>query len=113
MIRGISNYSDTHKNDRWQDYAAAAAAAYAKQLLESIPGYDIMGSRRAKDEMPKMKEMQNSGRLALGFQGTVAEEPWTKACWHIIQHLDNTDPPLSNADLTYTHVCSSREYDDD
>lgn len=36
VIRGISNYSDTHKNDQWQGYAAMAAAAYAKALLLRI-----------------------------------------------------------------------------
>ncbi|CAF9905322.1 MAG: hypothetical protein GOMPHAMPRED_003115 [Gomphillus americanus] len=41
VIRGICDYSDTHKNDKWQGYAAAAAAAYAKELLEIIPGGDI------------------------------------------------------------------------
>lgn len=33
VIRGVSDYSDSHKNDQWQPYAAAAAAALAKQLL--------------------------------------------------------------------------------
>jgi nucleoside phosphorylase len=33
VIRGICDYCDTHKNDRWQGYAAATAAAYAKELL--------------------------------------------------------------------------------
>jgi nucleoside phosphorylase len=33
VIRGICDYSDTHKNKEWQGYAAAAAAAYAKELL--------------------------------------------------------------------------------
>ncbi|GCE27581.1 hypothetical protein KDA_30650 [Dictyobacter alpinus] len=37
LIRGICDYSDSHKNDRWQGYAAAVAAAYAKALIESIP----------------------------------------------------------------------------
>jgi nucleoside phosphorylase len=37
VIRGISNYCDTHKNKRWEGYAAAAAAAYAKELLDIIP----------------------------------------------------------------------------
>ena len=36
VIRGICDYSDTHKNDMWQGYAAATAAAYAKELLEVI-----------------------------------------------------------------------------
>lgn len=36
VIRGISDYSDTHKNKQWQGYAAMAAAAYAKDLLRRI-----------------------------------------------------------------------------
>lgn len=35
VIRGICDYSDSHKNKQWQDYAAATAAAYARELLES------------------------------------------------------------------------------
>jgi nucleoside phosphorylase len=33
VIRGICDYSDSHKNKKWQDYAAVTAAAYAKELL--------------------------------------------------------------------------------
>ncbi|KAF3226301.1 hypothetical protein TWF106_000796 [Orbilia oligospora] len=35
-IRGICDYADSQKNDDWQQYAAAAAAGYARELLESI-----------------------------------------------------------------------------
>lgn len=40
-IRGICDYSDTHKNKDWQGYAAMAAAAYAKDLLEMISPRDV------------------------------------------------------------------------
>ncbi|KAI0451011.1 nucleoside phosphorylase domain-containing protein [Xylaria acuta] len=33
VIRGISDYADSHKNDAWQHYAAAAAAACTKEVL--------------------------------------------------------------------------------
>lgn len=33
VIRGISDYCDSHKNDVWHGFAAAAAAAYARQLF--------------------------------------------------------------------------------
>lgn len=33
VIRGISNYCDSHKNDEWHNYAALAASAYARELL--------------------------------------------------------------------------------
>ncbi len=37
-VRGICDYCDANKNDTWQPYAALAAAAYVRALLESIPG---------------------------------------------------------------------------
>ncbi|KAH8660559.1 nucleoside phosphorylase domain-containing protein [Xylariales sp. PMI_506] len=36
VIRGISDYSDSHKNDAWQHYAAATAAACATELLSCM-----------------------------------------------------------------------------
>jgi nucleoside phosphorylase len=36
-IRGICDYADSHKNDGWHEYASAAAAAVAKEVLEIIP----------------------------------------------------------------------------
>jgi hypothetical protein len=33
VIRGICDYSDSHKNKRFQEFAAATAASYAKLLL--------------------------------------------------------------------------------
>jgi len=36
VIRGISDYADSHKNWKWQQYAAATAAAYAKTLLSLV-----------------------------------------------------------------------------
>jgi nucleoside phosphorylase len=36
VIRGICDYSDTHKNKEWQGYAAITAAAYAKDILLRI-----------------------------------------------------------------------------
>ncbi|KAI0196461.1 hypothetical protein F4808DRAFT_305556 [Astrocystis sublimbata] len=36
IVRGICDYSDTHKNKLWQGYAAMTAAAYTKDLLRNI-----------------------------------------------------------------------------
>jgi nucleoside phosphorylase len=39
VIKGICDYADSHKSKRWQDYAAATAAAVMKGFLENwIPG---------------------------------------------------------------------------
>lgn len=37
VIRGICAYADSHKDVQWEPYAAATAAAYAKELLNVIP----------------------------------------------------------------------------
>ncbi|KAJ6024682.1 hypothetical protein N7540_005479 [Penicillium herquei] len=45
IIRGICDYSDSHKSKGWQEYAAAAAAAYAKLLLSVLRDHnDIIES---------------------------------------------------------------------
>jgi hypothetical protein len=37
VVRGICDYSDSHKNKQWQGYAALVAAAYARELLGYVP----------------------------------------------------------------------------
>ncbi|KAL2815028.1 ankyrin [Aspergillus cavernicola] len=37
VIRGICDYSDSHKHKEWQGYAALAAVAYTKTLLSIVP----------------------------------------------------------------------------
>jgi nucleoside phosphorylase len=44
VIRGICDYADSHKNKRWQAYAAGAAAAYAKEVLSVIPPAEVAKS---------------------------------------------------------------------
>ena len=41
VIRGISDYADSHKNGRWKAYAAATAASFAKMLLRIIPPLEV------------------------------------------------------------------------
>ncbi|KAK1843260.1 hypothetical protein CCHR01_14121 [Colletotrichum chrysophilum] len=41
VIRGICDYSDSHKAKQWQEYAAATASAYAKELLSVFPSEEI------------------------------------------------------------------------
>lgn len=49
VIRGICDYSDTHKNKEWQGYAAMAAAAYAKDLLNRIAPTRIEAERKLSE----------------------------------------------------------------
>ena len=54
VIRGVCDYADSHKNKDWQDFAAAVAAAYTKELLYTIRGTQVaslanMGGNGAND----------------------------------------------------------------
>ena len=43
VIRGIADYADSHKNPRWHGYAAATAAAVAREILYIMDPGEIDG----------------------------------------------------------------------
>jgi nucleoside phosphorylase len=49
VIRGVCDYSDSHKNKEWQGYAAMVAAAYAKDLLHRISPNKVEAERKISD----------------------------------------------------------------
>lgn len=53
VIRGICDYADSHKNNRWQRYAAATAAAFAVELLGCVRA-------RQLEETPSVRELMKS-----------------------------------------------------
>jgi nucleoside phosphorylase len=59
VIRGICDYADSHKNKRWQPYAAATAAAYAKELLSIIPAQETVAMTRAADDLRMLRGTPN------------------------------------------------------
>lgn len=61
VIRGICDYCDSHKNDDWHNYAALAAAAYARELLF------IMKSRNVHS-LPSWPVKLANGRLFQSFE---------------------------------------------
>ena len=56
VIRGICDYADSHKNKSWQPYAAATAAAYAKELLSITPKIET-------PEAPAWKDIERMGKV--------------------------------------------------
>ncbi|KAK4079838.1 hypothetical protein Trihar35433_943 [Trichoderma harzianum] len=49
VIRGICDYSDSHKNDKWHGYAAMIAAAYTKDLLRHLIPEQVVVGKSAVD----------------------------------------------------------------
>ncbi|KAF3384972.1 Ankyrin repeat domain-containing protein 29 [Penicillium rolfsii] len=56
VIRGICDYADSHKNDQWQRYAAATAAAYAKELLAYVPAAEVQETKRALEVLELVQQ---------------------------------------------------------
>lgn len=61
VIRGICDYSDSHKNKHWQGYAALTGAVYGKVLLSIVP---VNQYRRDQAEQPagwfRLREIRGS-----------------------------------------------------
>ncbi|KAH7146623.1 hypothetical protein B0J13DRAFT_606841 [Dactylonectria estremocensis] len=62
VIRGICDYSDSHKNKEWQGYAAMAAAAYAKDLLCRIAPNRVEAEKKFSDILSGLQEVAEEHR---------------------------------------------------
>ena len=51
VIRGFCDYADSHKDKGWQPYAAATAAACAKELLSVIPESHVSETRSIAEQI--------------------------------------------------------------
>jgi nucleoside phosphorylase len=54
VVRGICDYSDSHKNKDWQAYAAGTAAACAKEVLTIIPTAEVVVAPTVNETMEGM-----------------------------------------------------------
>ncbi|KAK6508725.1 hypothetical protein TWF506_010803 [Arthrobotrys conoides] len=55
VIRGISDYADSHKQDTWHCYAAAVAASYGKAILCKIDGHELEETITIKETMAQIE----------------------------------------------------------
>ncbi|KLP20476.1 Uncharacterized protein LW94_9764 [Fusarium fujikuroi] len=60
VIRGICDYADSHKNDRWQRYAAATAAAFAVELLQYVPAKQVQATRKVIEVVKSIQDEINN-----------------------------------------------------
>ncbi|KAL7805230.1 hypothetical protein V8C44DRAFT_352281 [Trichoderma aethiopicum] len=98
VIRGICDYADSHKNKQWQEYAAAAAAAYAKELLEEMPSFETVDyisgdalhvNHAGQDNFSiRRKELLNSLRFdQIGSRQSNIETAHEETCSWFLEHL--------------------------
>ncbi|KAI7761735.1 hypothetical protein LZL87_013585 [Fusarium oxysporum] len=65
VIRGICDYSDSHKNDEWQGFAAMMAAAYAKDLLRQIPPSKVEAEKPISEILSSIASTGNETKHAV------------------------------------------------
>ncbi|KAF6806860.1 Kinesin light chain 5 [Colletotrichum plurivorum] len=65
VIRGISDYSDSHKNKVWQGFAAMVAAAYAKDLLLQIAPTSVEAEKPVLEVLNSAKPYSDLLRVRL------------------------------------------------
>ncbi|KAH7198844.1 uncharacterized protein B0J16DRAFT_410306 [Fusarium flagelliforme] len=97
-IRGICDYSDSHKAKGWQRYAAATAAAYAYELLEvrgkdardvepdHVPSTPGEGSSASTERHGQLLESLNFE--AIDARKTTIKAAHSKTCHWFLKHED-------------------------
>ncbi|KAF6527438.1 hypothetical protein HZS61_010482 [Fusarium oxysporum f. sp. conglutinans] len=65
VIRGICDYSDSHKNKEWQGFAAMMAAAYAKDLLREIPPSKVEAEKPISEILSSIESAGNETKYAV------------------------------------------------
>ncbi|EXL39950.1 hypothetical protein FOCG_17452 [Fusarium oxysporum f. sp. radicis-lycopersici 26381] len=75
VIRGICDYSDSHKNKEWQGFAAMVAAAYAKDLLLQTPPNRVEAEKKPSKTA---EEHRDIAKEQLQAQKDLAKERMSK-----------------------------------
>ncbi|KAL2154664.1 hypothetical protein VTH82DRAFT_3340 [Thermothelomyces myriococcoides] len=88
VVRGVCDYADSHKNKEWQPYAALAAAAYAKELLNHVA--------QIPDETPHGSHCLLGTVLLDDVQRAFAEDPkgFRNDVWELVTTMPNPELPL-------------------
>ncbi|KIW84080.1 hypothetical protein Z517_03326 [Fonsecaea pedrosoi CBS 271.37] len=68
VVRGICDYSDSHKNKKWQPYAAVTAACFAKEFLSEIEAVHVQEVRTAADTTETFHAISRTQSQNTSFQ---------------------------------------------
>ncbi|KAF4833518.1 Ankyrin-1 [Colletotrichum siamense] len=98
VVRGICDYSDSHKANQWQEYAAATAAAYTKELLSVILPGQVHQNPITDVDMQPSRELVSSDHRTRLLDSLTFEEidsrhstiktAHSKTCQWLLNHPD-------------------------
>ncbi|RYC54411.1 hypothetical protein CHU98_g11798 [Xylaria longipes] len=89
VIRGICDYSDSHKSKEWQKYASATAAAYAKELLSIVPSIRIQAPQAieiVQDRRKHLMELLSFEKIDARYSNIKSAHG--KTCAWLLSHPD-------------------------
>ncbi|KAL8922166.1 MAG: hypothetical protein Q9208_005361 [Pyrenodesmia sp. 3 TL-2023] len=104
IIRGISDYSDSHKNKKWQPYAAATAAAYAHELIMTLPA-PVHGPNADRSRTPTMNNEEPSTSQNCHWTVPRSRNPLFTGRDDVLRELETTIRKAVK-DASYTDQCS-------
>ncbi|KAI0446128.1 ankyrin repeat protein [Xylaria telfairii] len=103
VVRGICDYSDTHKNLIWQGYAAMTAAAYTRDLLNKIAPDRVQTEKRLGEALSEVRGDVQHVKLGVEhLQKKIYDS-------HITSWLSAPDPTTNlNSALGHRHPGSGK-----
>lgn len=119
VIRGICDYADSHKNKQWQPWAAAVAAAYAKELLSVIsrqqvanknPVIKVAGQGTSISSYLWIEQIPRKTELDRSLLDTENPFPKTSDCKKAVYRRSDCDLPatlhrLLSFSTVRVHLC--------
>ncbi|CAH0043059.1 unnamed protein product [Clonostachys rhizophaga] len=102
VVRGICDYSDSHKNKEWQGYAAMVAAAYAKDLLGRVAPSRVQAETKLSNALSGLYDVATA-QLEITRQHVQAQKDFAKQM--LTQHEQRCHQQFrltaSDRDITY------------
>ncbi|KAI1178571.1 ankyrin repeat-containing domain protein [Nemania sp. FL0916] len=104
IVRGICDYSDTHKNLLWQGFAALTAAAYTKDLLSKFAPERVELEKRWGDMLSNVQQNVNE------IHAVVESLTTNIHSMKIKKWLSPPDPSTNHANALNTRGISSENW---
>ncbi|RPA77628.1 purine and uridine phosphorylase [Ascobolus immersus RN42] len=97
VIRGVCDYTDTHKNDNWQSYAAIAAAAYASIVLSVMATIRVPSGSRSRAQRPEAQT-----KFGVQSRARIRNSPPSSQSTPRFDHIRTRSPLITLKKEAYT-----------
>ncbi|KAI9714257.1 MAG: hypothetical protein M1820_000216 [Bogoriella megaspora] len=115
IIRGVADYADSHKNKKWQAYAAGAAAAYAKDLLLVIPVTEVVESKKGAEVLSDslergLQQVDNTVRTTIATLNEGTSRVIRRGALDVKQGMHDVARALQQCEISQSAAASRSEH---